>query len=272
MSWRIVIASQKGGCGKTTVSLNLALALAERGRHTLLVDLDPQGGIGHSLRKGEAELAGVADVLVGASRAEEAVLTTRAERLALLPRGRLDPVDAVDFERALLRPGVLEELLEPLTPRFDVVLMDTPSGMGIPTRAALTVGHFVLLPLQAEPLALRTVTQALRVIDHVRAHENDELRLLGILPTMVDRANDPSFQVLIRSWSELTGVLETVVPRAPVFARASEAGVPVAYLGGRLPPEARRFEALAAEVDEALRQRAGEERDDDVERAPRSLL
>ena len=64
MAKRIVIASQKGGVGKTTVALNLSVALAERGRRTLLADLDPQGGIGLSLAKGDEELYGLTDLLM----------------------------------------------------------------------------------------------------------------------------------------------------------------------------------------------------------------
>ncbi|MCA9620100.1 MAG: ParA family protein [Myxococcales bacterium] len=270
MTRRITIASQKGGSGKTTVALNLALALAERDHRTLLVDLDPQGAIGHSLRKQDTDLEGLAEVLVGDLAADQAVLATKESRLALLPRGRLDPVDAVEFERSLIQKDRLAGVLQVAEEGFDFVVLDTPSGVGMPTRAALAVSHFVLVPVLGEPLGLRTIGQVLRVIEHVRQHDNPDLELLGILPTMVDRAKDPSLNVLVAAWRELAGVLDTVIPRADVFVAASETGLPLAYLGGPPSPEARRFDLLAGEVQALVEQLARV--DVRAERPARALL
>ncbi len=111
MARRVVIASQKGGVGKTTVALNVAVALAERGRRTLLVDVDPQGAVGLSLAKGDAELAGLAELILGQAEPRQAVLQTQLPGLSLLPRGRLDPTDVASFEREVSNPGVLEAAL-----------------------------------------------------------------------------------------------------------------------------------------------------------------
>ena len=270
MPSRIAVVSQKGGVGKTTVSLNLALALAERGRSTLLVDLDPQGGVGHSLARGDSELVGLADVLAGAATVVDAVLPTHAPGLSLLPRGRLDPVDVCELELMLHAPGRLEAVLAEADAGFDVTVIDTPSGLGMPTRAALRVADYVLVPLQAERLALRSVAQLLRVIEHVRATDNPRLELLGVLPTMADKRREPSVAVLVDAWTDLTGVLDTIVPRHDVFAEASEAGVPVGFLGGLPSPEARRFDLLAQELESAMVRLSGKEVGH--ERARRSLL
>lgn len=254
MKHRIVVASQKGGVGKTTVSLNLALALAERGLRTLLIDLDPQGGIGHSLAKGDAELAGVAELLMGQASSQEVVLRTKVPTLALLPRGRLDPVDICAFQQALEVRGVLGDLLDNVDEPFERVILDTPSGMGPVPRAALAVSDSVLIPLQAEPLALRSLAPMMRVVAHIRDNLNPGLALLGILPTMVERTKEAAQSVLTEIWSGVEGVLDTTIPRADVFGQASLTGLPLSYLGGPLSPEARRFELLAAEIEGLIAQ------------------
>jgi len=271
MARRVAISSQKGGVGKTTVALNLAVTLADRGRKILLADLDPQGGIALSLAKGDAELPGLAELLMGQTEASQAVTATHLPALSLLTRGRLDPTDVSSYERELSSPGILEHALTSVEPGFDIVLMDTPSGMGMVTRAALAVSDFVLLPFQTEALALRSMTQALRVLEHVQANENPRLRLLGILPTMVER-DKPSVQAVLREiWNGFPDALETIVPRAEVFARASESGLPLGFLGGSPIPEARRFELLADELEARMDRFRGMEKPHEAKPA-RQLL
>jgi chromosome partitioning protein len=249
MTTRICITSQKGGVGKTTVALNLAVALAERGKRTLLVDLDPQGGIGHSLAQGDTALTGVAELLMQLVPPEQAVMKTKLETLFILPRGKLDPVDVPDFEQALYAPGAVDGLLKSIPVRFDTIIIDTPAGVGMVTRAALRAADFALLPFQSENLALRSVLQALRVIEHVRQTENPGLQLLGILPTMVEKAKDSSMNVLSELWGGFAGVLDSFVPRVDTFAVASRKGLPISFLGGPITPEAKRFDLLAAELE-----------------------
>jgi chromosome partitioning protein len=261
MARRLVIASQKGGVGKTTVALNLAVALAERGSRTLLADLDPQGAIGLSLAKEDAELPGLAELIMGQATPEEAVLVTRLAGLHLLPRGRLDATDVPSFEEEVSRPGVLSETLQSAEAACDMVIMDTPSGLGRVTTAALNAADFALLAFQTESLALRSIGQGLRVLEHVQSASNPKLQLLGILPTLVERERPGTHAVLSEMWNGFPDTLETVIPRTEAFARASALGVPVGFLGGGAGgPEARRFELLADELEARMNRLLGMEK------------
>lgn len=252
MSDIIAVTSAKGGVGKTTVSLNLAVAMAERGRSTLLVDLDPQGSIGLSLGQSDTGLAGLAEVIAGEMRLDQAIFKTKLPALSLLPRGRLDPVDFCAYQSALQSPGVLAEHLGQIAGHYDLILLDLPSGLGMITRSALVMAGHVLLPMQGEPLAARALVQSLRLIDHVRTEENRELNLLGILPTMVQMKNSHSLNVMYQAWSQFAGVLETSIPRHADYLKASETGLPLSFLGGPVSAEALRFEVLAEEIEKIL--------------------
>ncbi len=271
MAHVISLVSSKGGTGKTTTALNLAVALAERGRRTVLVDFDPQGSIGLSLAKGEGEWTGLAEVLLAGLPLDQVLVQTRVPALSILPRGRLDAVDVREYEILLNSPAKLADLVAQLGDGRQYVIVDCPSGLGIVTRAALASSGFALVPLQAEPLALRAVGQVLRVIDHVQKQENPALRLLGILPTMVELRKDTSLNVMGTVWAELAGVLDTAIPRGEAFARAIELGLPVSFMGGRTPPEARRFEILADEIERLIAELTGAA-GEDHEKVQRQLV
>jgi len=270
MTDRVVVMSQKGGVGKTTVTLNLGLALAERGKRTLIVDMDPQGGIGLSLARPDTEWRGLVDVLVGAAQTSEVLVRTHEQRLTILPRGRLDPVDVLRFEQVIARPDELESVIAQVEQEFDYVLLDAPSGLGAITRAALSFAAWALVVFKADPLSVRSIQQALRVIDHVSKEDNANLKLLGILPTMVELTKDFSQSSLVALWSGFGGVFDTMIPKTDALGEASQLGLPLSYVGGSAPPEVRRFEALATEVEsitEALHRR-----ETDVERPRRALV
>jgi chromosome partitioning protein len=140
-------------------------------------------------------------------------------------------------------------------------VLDTPSGLGRVTTAALAAGDFALLAFQTESLALRSVAQVLRVLEHVQVTRNPRLRLLGILPTLVERERPGSHAVLSEIWNGFPATLETVVPRTEAFARASSLGIPVSFLAaGAGAPEARRFELLADELEARMNRLDGKEK------------
>lgn len=264
MKHTTALISSKGGVGKTTVALNLSVALAERGVKTLLVDLDPQGGIGFSLAKGDTEWCGLAEYLAGNDDLDSVVIDTKLPTLSIVPRGRLDPIDVGLYEDRLRSADAIGGLMGRVSEQFDAVLIDTPSGLGPITRTALSVASHAVVVLQAEPLGLRSAVQALRVIEHVQESDNPRLRLAGILPTMVQLDEDASLNVMSTIWRGFDGVFDTCIPRSQRFARASERGLPLTFLAGRTPPEGRRFELLAEELERTIAWMEGTTEEEDA--------
>lgn len=256
----VVVASQKGGVGKTTLALNLAYALATRRWRTLLVDADPQGSIGYSIGGSLHEKEGLAEVLAGQRSLADAVVPSRLPDFHLLPVGRVPATGAFAWSAGLEDGEKLGRLLDQARRAFEVVIVDTPPSMGGVTVGALRRADFVLAPLQAEPLAARSMRQLLDVLATLR-EEGADVELAGLVLTMLQSRQDPSLAVAEESWRSFPAhlVLEATVPRDPVFLQASAAGSPVALLHRRPPAVAAVFDQLAAELE----QRIGLEVDDD---------
>jgi chromosome partitioning protein len=270
MTHRIAIVSSKGGTGKTTTALNLAVSLAEMGRRTLLVDLDPQGCLAFALARTDTEWPGLAEIMLGISRPDEVVVGTKLRELSLLARGRLHPNDTVNYENSLGEQGALSRVLHGVESDYEYVILDAPSGLGRVTHAALAAAQFVLIPAMAEPMAHRGIMQLLQVLDSHRKTGVEGLHLLGLLPTFVRLDFPASLDVLTDLWRQYGAVFETHIPRTDTILRASEQGLPVSFMGGPTSPEARRFSALAREVEEKVRLLSGGT--DDQERPARELL
>ncbi len=249
---RIAICSQKGGVGKTTLALNLGLALSQLGHATTIVELDPQESLAASLLRPNRSMAGLHEVVRGGTTLEDALVHTKVSGLSLLPVGDVDPLEAPDFHTLLSNPEVLGPVLDGLD--AEIVLLDCPSGITGATLGALGTSTHALIPVQAEPLSLRSVHLVLEAMARVREHQNPGLSLLGLVLMMFDRDAEASLEVVRSAWRDLDPdvLFETIVPRNPVYLEASLHGVPVGFMAAGIHPEGRRFQMLAGEILDRL--------------------
>jgi chromosome partitioning protein len=260
----MAVASPKGGCGKTTIALNLSLSLARQGRSVILVDADINGDVLSSINARQRAEIGVFDVLLGVAASDEALLDTVLPHFKILPAvgGQLPRAEALNADHSASWRALLLELGK----RADVVVVDTPAGMYGVTHQVLQASTHVIGVLQAEVVANRSFP---RFLEALRAMP-DELRpeVLGIVVNMLQTKHAASLSVFQSACSDLPGdwLFDTSIPRHRAFLDATQLGLPLRNLDEQSPPAvAWLFDNLAAEVAERLRLGT-------VERKPQPLL
>lgn len=232
MSHCYTFANQKGGVGKTTTVVNIAGYMADLGFKVLVVDIDPQCNCTTSLGfDGRSVPLSIYDVLVGDRKAHDAILSTKWERLFLIPS--VPALAGVVVELNALAPREratqLRQYLAYLDD-FDYVLIDSPPSLGILTVNALATSDGVIVPVQCEYLALEGLAQLIRTITLVQKGLNPKLLIKGVVMTMYDARTTLSKQVVqeVRTYFP-DRVYATIIPRNVRLSEAPSYGEPVMY-------------------------------------------
>ncbi len=249
----IAIGNQKGGTGKSTVTVHLAAALGLMGRRCLVVDLDPAAGATKHLGVPPEGFAGTLELLTGDEPVEGFVITRDMPRgVELIPsRPQLSDLDSL-LSRFHDRTRLLDRLVQETRASYDFILFDTAPTAAFPTTvSAYSVAEWFLLTAFPHPLSLAGLTEAFRDIADVRRLRNPALEVLGVLLTNVDRrARRLRSQVEETLAAAVPGRLfQTSIAQAVAIPESSGRGCTVFQLpGGEHLPSARQFLDLAWEV------------------------
>ncbi len=255
MAQTIAICNQKGGVGKTTTALNLGVGLAKQGKKVLLVDADPQSDLTASLGwNGDTLEKSLGRLMYLATQEYKPIVQDtiihHPEGVDLIP-SNLD-LSSMESQlvNAMSREKVLSNLLKDVKKDYDYILIDCMPSLGMITINALTAADSVIIPVQAQFLPAKGMTQLMKSIDMVRNHTNDKLKISGIVMTLVDGRTNLAKEVIdtIRmKYGMQIRIFDTQIPVAVKAAEATKAGQSI-FEYDRSSKPAKAYEALTKEV------------------------
>ena len=225
----IALANQKGGVGKTTTSINLGACLAKLGQKVLLVDADAQGNAtsGLGIRKADIK-ADVYDVLVNEVPMTDVIIHTSRKNLDIVPATIQLSGAEIELTSQMAREKRLADAVVPIRDSYDYILIDCPPSLGMLTINAFTACDTILIPVQSEYYALEGLSQLLNTIQLVQKHFNPNLKIEGVLLTMLDARTNLGNEVVeeVKRFFK-DKVYQTIIPRNVRLSEAPSHGMSI---------------------------------------------